>query len=36
MKAKALKEIKHILQEHKSILAKEFHIKEINLFGSYV
>ncbi len=36
MKTKSLKEIKRILQEHKSILAKEFHIKEINLFGSYV
>ncbi len=36
MGTKSLEEIKRILQEHKSILAKEFHVKEINLFGSYV
>jgi predicted nucleotidyltransferase len=36
MGTKSLEEIKRILQEHKSILAKEFQVKEINLFGSYV
>ncbi len=36
MKTKSLEEIKRIIQEHKSILAKEFQVKEINLFGSYV
>jgi len=36
MGTKSLEEIKRILQEHKSILAKKFQVKEINLFGSYV
>ena len=36
MKTKSLEEIKRIIQEHKSILSKEFQVKEINLFGSYV
>ncbi len=36
MGAKSLEEIKRILREHKPILANRFHVKEINLFGSYV
>ncbi len=36
MGAKFLEEIKRILREHKPILANRFHVKEINLFGSYV
>ncbi len=36
MGAKSLEEIKFILQEHRPILAKEFQVKEINIFGSYV
>ncbi|OAQ20794.1 nucleotidyltransferase family protein [Thermosulfurimonas dismutans] len=33
---KSLEEIKRILQAHKPVLAKEFCVKETNLFGSYV
>ena len=36
MGAKSLEEIKRILREHKPVLANRFHVKEINLFGSYV
>ena len=36
MGAKFLEEIKRILREHKPILANRFHVKEIDLFGSYV
>ncbi|OAQ21531.1 DNA polymerase, beta-like region [Thermosulfurimonas dismutans] len=36
MGTKTLDDIKRILQEHKSILAKEFRVKEFNLFSSYV
>ncbi len=36
MGTKSLEEIKLILQKHRPILAKEFQVKEINLFGSYV
>ena len=36
MKTKSLEEIRRIIQEHKPILAKEFQVKEINIFGSYV
>ena len=33
---KKLKEIKKILEEHKSIIEKQFKVKEIGIFGSYV
>ncbi len=36
MGVKSLEEIKRILHEHKQVLANKFHVKEINLFGSYV
>lgn len=33
---KSLEEIKKILQAKKAILSKEFKVKEIGLFGSFV
>jgi len=33
---KDIEEIKKILKEHKSIIEKQFKVKEIGIFGSYV
>ena len=33
---KNLDEIKKILKEHKSVMKKQFKVKEIGIFGSYV
>jgi predicted nucleotidyltransferase len=33
---KSLEEIKKILKEHKSTIEKQFKVKEIGIFGSYV
>ena len=33
---KKLEEIKKILEKHKSIIEKQFKVKEIGIFGSYV
>ena len=36
MKTKSLEEIKNLLKEHKKILRKQFGVKELAIFGSYV
>lgn len=33
---KNLEEIKKILEKHKSVMEKQFKVKEIGIFGSYV
>jgi len=33
---KTIKEVKQILEKHKSIIEKQYKVKEIGIFGSYV